>query len=72
MITIMLPEGFKNILITISDLSGRVCLEKEFSSYQNCDELQINLDSLQSGYYLVSVSSDDRIYQSKLIFKSPN
>ncbi len=70
-ITILLPAGFENFQVSISDLIGRICLENEFSSNHEKAEAQIPLDPIPPGYYIVSVSSGKVLYQLKIMIGFP-
>jgi hypothetical protein len=70
-ISIHIPEGTGRFHVRITDLAGRICLEKEYSSINNKTEVQIPLNFIRSGYYMISVRMDEHLNQSKLIFKFP-
>jgi hypothetical protein len=72
MINILSAQGFNNLMVRMTDLSGRICLEKVFSANDYSSEVQIPLGNIQSGYYLVNIILDEHLYQPKLIFKFPN
>jgi hypothetical protein len=71
LIKITLPEGIEKFQVRITDLAGRICLEKEFFANYDNNEVQIPLGSIRSGYYTVSIISDEVLYHSIIIVKIP-
>jgi hypothetical protein len=57
-------ENVMEVLITVSDISGRTI----FSEKNNIQQAYVNLTDFESGIYLVSVIAKDKIF-SKKIFK---
>lgn len=61
---LMLEETHANIDLAITDLSGKLVLSH---SYSNQSVLDLDISFLSSGMYLVSIRSEETVYQSKLI-----
>jgi len=72
LIYVHVPEGIGKFHVIISDLSGRICIEKECYSNNTREEIQIELGALMSGYYTVGLITDEHLYQPKFIFKFPD
>ena len=53
--------------VTVSNLFGRIFLQKDLDGVQSGDELDLHLSSLPSGNYLISVENEGRI-DTKRIF----
>lgn len=59
-------EGFKDIDIVISDLSGKAVLS---TSANETDELTLNLSNLNPGIYMLNIVDGNRSYVKKIIKK---
>jgi fibronectin-binding autotransporter adhesin len=64
-ITIELNKINSNALISIYDITGKIV--RTYATENN--RLNINRDGLQSGLYLITVTSDNRRYTSKLVIR---
>jgi endonuclease I len=64
MITIEPGENIStDILLTITDISGRIVLRKVYNEIP----LKVDLKGLSDGLYLVSAESDGKIFRSKIV-----
>lgn len=57
----------QDAFITVSDLQGRVIMQKIFSNENN--SIEIDLSSYQSGMYLLEIKSESYFYTTRLIKK---
>jgi hypothetical protein len=55
-----------NVVITVFDIRGRKIYDNKFENYSNFNQ-SINLNSVQSGLYLVKVSNGDKQATKKII-----
>jgi hypothetical protein len=69
MVTIRIPEFPEHLTIRITDISGRICYEKEIPAGNNQSEMKISVDVLEMGVYQVNIISDDRVLLSDILIK---
>jgi extracellular elastinolytic metalloproteinase len=65
-LNIAMPDGVIDAKLEIMDISGKVVLSNQIST-NGSSSIQINIDRLKSGVYLIRVDSEDRFFQTKLI-----
>jgi hypothetical protein len=63
-ITVQLPAGMGSLVVRISDITGRICLEQVVAANPVDTEIQINTASLKPGLYVVNVASGFAGYHS--------
>ncbi len=69
MVTIRLSEFSEHLTIRITDISGRICYEKEIPAGKNPGEVRISLNALELGVYQVNFISDNRVVLSDILIK---
>lgn len=62
-IKIETPSGFSNYQVSVFDLTGKICYEKEF----NTENESVNINNLVRGNYLIKVLTNNQAYWSKII-----
>lgn len=62
-----LPEG--NYLITVSSLTGKRVIEKKVEVFAVSQSVELFVDMIPGGVYLVTMSGNGKVYRSKLILK---
>jgi len=68
-IMITLPDDLKgNAMVTLTDAAGRVVLTSSHS-IESSKSLEMELQSMKQGVYLLSVQTSDKNYRSKLIIE---
>lgn len=65
-IKIDLPGIASMVNYTISDVNGRILLQKEVN---NTSELRLDIQHLKTGLYIIKLSSEERLMYSKFIVK---
>jgi len=66
-ITISFEANSEEHLIQITDVSGRVVLEKTYDNLSGTQQIELNISELKKGFYLVSVAKE-RISFTQTIF----
>jgi hypothetical protein len=69
-ITVQFPAGIESCDLRITDVSGRICLEKEIPASNNLTEVTIFLGYLEKGVYQVQFLSEYGILHSDILIKN--
>lgn len=67
-LTIMLPEGIDDFLVSVFDSFGREVFKQKYSSTTS-EKIGISVSDLQTGQYVVRVLSDAHVYSQTFIVK---
>ena len=68
MVTLDLFSGKdKNIKIEVSDLAGRQLLNQNQNLHQGVNSINLYLDNLENGNYIISISDQEKVIRTKLI-----
>ncbi len=57
----------EKVRLDILDLNGRIVLSKEYEFLNNSTRLQLNLDSLKTGVYLIRINSNSILFEDKFV-----
>lgn len=60
-------QGQSSASFTITDLSGKVCLQSNIASQQGLNTHNQNIEQLESGIYIVTLTAQNQRLQTKLI-----